>query len=268
MNDTKRSERGEAQIKAQAQGQFGPRAERYVTSHVHARGWSLARLVELVTPQPDWTALDIATGGGHTALAFAPHVARVVALDLTRDMLLAARRHAVERETADLTYVQAEAAFLPFPQATFHLVTCRIAAHHFPDVPAFVRQVARALKPGGHFALTDNVTPSDHDTARYLNAYERLRDPSHHWEYSLDDWHVFFHDAGLEVTHSEARRVYHDFDEWAERMSVSPANQTRLRAMLLQAPSGAHQALAPRHVGGRLEFNLQEAIVVGHRPTR
>ena len=69
------------------QQQFGAHAAAYATSTVHAKGASLGRLVELVKPQPQWQALDIATGAGHTAAAFAPHVARVVASDLTEEML-------------------------------------------------------------------------------------------------------------------------------------------------------------------------------------
>jgi len=46
---------------------------------MHAGGPSLARLIELANPKPSWRVLDIATGAGHTALAFAPLVARVTA---------------------------------------------------------------------------------------------------------------------------------------------------------------------------------------------
>ena len=64
--------------------QFGLNAERYVSSYDHSRGESLDRMVELVDPKPDWRALDIATGGGHTALAFAPRVREVVATEIFR----------------------------------------------------------------------------------------------------------------------------------------------------------------------------------------
>ena len=65
------------------QKQFGEHAEAYATSRVHAQGASLKRLVELIQPQADWRVLDVATAAGHTAYAFAPHVAHVTATDLT-----------------------------------------------------------------------------------------------------------------------------------------------------------------------------------------
>ena len=64
--------------KSLVQQQFGTHAAAYATSSVHAKGASLARLVELVRPEPHWQALDIATGAGHTAGAFAPRVARLL----------------------------------------------------------------------------------------------------------------------------------------------------------------------------------------------
>src|SRR5438067_595275 len=77
-------------IKDRVQAQFGPAAQSYVHSAGHARGDDLRRLVELARLSGDERVLDIATGGGHTALAFAPHVREVVASDLTPQMLAAA----------------------------------------------------------------------------------------------------------------------------------------------------------------------------------
>ncbi|MCP4428488.1 MAG: methyltransferase type 11, partial [Chloroflexi bacterium] len=67
--------------------QFGANAAAYATSKPHAKGASLARLVELTRPQPDWQMLDVATAAGHTAFIFAPHVAHVWATDITPEML-------------------------------------------------------------------------------------------------------------------------------------------------------------------------------------
>ena len=58
------------------QKKFGAAAADYATSTLHAEGESLARLIALIEPRSNWRVLDVATGAGHTALAFAPHVAR------------------------------------------------------------------------------------------------------------------------------------------------------------------------------------------------
>ena len=81
------SERQKAQVRAQ----FGPSAAAYVTSAGHATGPDLEQLLAWGRKRGAARVLDIATGGGHTALAFSRFTPSVVALDLTLPMLRAAR---------------------------------------------------------------------------------------------------------------------------------------------------------------------------------
>jgi ubiquinone/menaquinone biosynthesis C-methylase UbiE len=106
---------------------FGEFAAGYVTSKTHAKGSDLDRLIDIAQPRADWHALDIATGGGHTALKFAPHVARVVASDITPQMLEKAREFIQGQGVVNVTFKEADAENLPFEEAQFDLVTCRIA---------------------------------------------------------------------------------------------------------------------------------------------
>jgi ubiquinone/menaquinone biosynthesis C-methylase UbiE len=245
--------------------QFGRHAEAYLTSPSHARGHSLQRLLELCPPQPDWRVLDVATGAGHTALAFAPPVRQVVAADLTPEMLGVTRRQAESYGITNLDVTRAEATTLPFASATFDLITCRIAAHPFPAIAAAVRDMARACKPGGVVAIADNVVPLHSAAARYVNAFEKLRDPSHVRCYPLADWKGFFVAAGLEVVHTEEFRKPLDFDDWVSRANVVPADRIRLEVLLKQAPAYGREALTPGVEGGRITFYLSEALIIGRR---
>ena len=151
----------ENHAKAAIQEQFGKTAEAYVQSPTHANQPDLAQMVERAHLHGDEQVLDIATGGGHTALAFAPHVREVVATDLTPRMLDAARHFIQGQRIENVRFEPADAEALPFPDASFDIVTCRVAPHHFGDVQQFVREVARVLRVGGRFVLVDNVAPSD-----------------------------------------------------------------------------------------------------------
>src|SRR5438105_876268 len=164
--------------KSLVQEQFGATAAHYLTSKPHAKGKSLERLVELVQPQPAWRALDVATGAGHTAYAFAPHVARVWATDITEEMLALVRDEIAKRKLANVRVAYAKAESLPFEDESFELVTCRIAPHHFESIPRFLDEARRVLKRSGTFALVDNVVPEG-SVGDYINAFERFRDPSH-----------------------------------------------------------------------------------------
>lgn len=245
------------------QRQFGSAAEAYATSHVHAKGASLKRLVDLVRPRPDWKVLDVATGGGHTAFVFAPKVAHVIATDITKEMLEKAAALARERAVTNVSFEVADAESLPFPDRSFDLVTCRIAAHHFPNVGRFVAESARVLMRGGLLAVVDNIVPLGVEASTYVNQFERLRDPSHARCLSADEWAQAFAKASIALVHTEAAPKSLDFNDWTERMNVPPAVKDELLRMLREAPPEASAFLKPSFKEDTVRFTLHEAILVG-----
>ncbi len=244
--------------------QFGANAATYVTSLPHAKGASLSRLVELVQPQPQWQMLDIATATGHTAFIFAPHVAHVWATDITPEMLTLAQQQAAERGLTNVTVETADAEALPYADGRFDLVTCRIAPHHFGDVALFVREAARVLRPGGVLAVVDNIVPTG-PAGDYVNAFEKLRDPSHGRCLTLNEWLELYEAAGLTILQHETLTKQMNFDKWAARHNA--AMQRFLRAMLSEVHSEAAAFLQPALAEKGTTFILQEAIIIGQRPT-
>lgn len=187
------------QIKNQMRKQFSQNAEHYVTSSIHAQGEDLALLVASSQAAEHMSVLDIATGGGHVANALAPLVSRVTALDLTEGMLEAAARFIQGNGHENVDFVTGDAEHIPFPDNSFDLVTCRIAAHHFPDVSSFVSEAYRVTKPGGRLLFIDNVAPEQDELDRFYNDIEKRRDPSHVRAWRKTEWIGLLERVGYRV---------------------------------------------------------------------
>jgi ubiquinone/menaquinone biosynthesis C-methylase UbiE len=253
-------------IKNLVQEQFGAAAQGYVTSARHAKGADLRRLIELARPRGDERVLDVATGGGHTALAFAPHVREVVASDLTPRMLEAAETFIRGQGVANVRFERADAENLPFADASFDIVTARIAPHHFPNPQRFVQEAARVLRPGGLFLLDDNMAPEDAELDAFMNRFEQWRDPSHVRAHTLSEWSGWMAAAGLHVEQTDPlTSKRYDFADWTARMRMPDAERDALEAWLLAAPPRCAEFFEIVAEDGRMHSLAGYAAIIAAR---
>ena len=244
------------------QAQFGAIADAYVARPGHAGGDDLEQLAAWGRALSPTRVLDMATGGGHTALAFAPIARRVIACDVTEPMLRAARGLLRERGAASATCVAGDVDALPFGDGAFDLVTCRIAAHHFADVAAAVREVRRVLRPGGSFLLQDILGHDDGEAAAFITEVERRRDPSHVRAYRAVEWKAFLRAAGLTMMDSTVVAKGRPWDEWTTRTRMTPEARRDLEAFVLAAPERCRAAFDVRVGDGRVESFTDRMLLV------
>ena len=243
--------------------QFGAAAARYATSSYHRVSPDLEAMRAAVALGGSERVLDVGTGTGHTALAFAPHVAEVVGVDFTAAMLDEARRLAEEQGAGNARFDEGDALALPYEDDSFDLVTCRVCAHHFTDAARSVREVARVLRPGGTFLLVDSISPEDAAEDTFFNAIELLRDRSHVRNYRLSEWEAMFAAAGLTAEHVATFAVPLDFDEWVERIGTPEAEARRPACALPRRDGRGEAALRPAH---RRRVGLGRADRTGSGP--
>jgi len=186
------------------------RADAYRTSAIHSEGPDLDLVVAWCEPAAGVTVLDVATGGGHVARRLREAGATVVTVDPAPGM------------AADTT---APAEALPFADASFDSVACRVAAHHFSDVVTAVREMARVAKH--RVVICDNTFVSESSEEA-----DRVRDPSHVRNYSAPEWHSFFELAGLEVADEQFMQRPLEIQPWLDRTGTSLEDQARVRELL------------------------------------
>jgi SAM-dependent methyltransferase len=189
---------------------WSDRADAYRESATHAAGDDLDLVVAWCEPGPGVTVLDVATGGGHVARRLREAGAQVVTTDAAPGM---------EPDAI------APADHLPFADSSFDAVACRIAAHHFPDALAAVKEMARVARR--RVVICDNVFVSE--TSELA---DRLRDPSHVRNYGVAEWHSFFELAGLQVAAEEYMVRDTDLEDWLARTETPDVDRVQVRELL------------------------------------
>jgi len=189
---------------------WSERADAFRESKAHREGPDLDLLVEWAEPGEGVTALDVATGGGHVARRLRDAGCEVVSIDPAPGMQ---------------PTVVSRAEEIPFADESFDVVTCRIAAHHFEDVRAAVREMARVSRD--RVVVEDNLFGGDH-----VEQAEKLRDPTHVRCYTEDEWRDFFADAGLDVEAVERVERRQDFEAWVTRVETPEDDIARVRELL------------------------------------
>jgi len=239
-------------------------AANYSRSTFHASSARLQEVIDLARPRPGDLVLDVATGTGNTAFALAPHVRRVVGLDLTREMLEEARRVGAERGIGNADWVLGDALHLPFQDDTFDLYTVRAAPHHFADVDAFMAEAFRVLKPDHDAVFIDCAPPVP--ARDLLHEVEMRRDPSHVLSLTVDEWVAKLGSAGFEVETAEARELDWNYEEWMGNMAVGPELAAKLAELIESAKGEARAQLHPERRDGKLFHAYWHALIRAHKP--
>jgi len=255
---------------ADVRSMFGPAAANYATSRVHANYEELARLVQLAGPKPTDRVLDVATGTGNTAFAFAPFVAEVVAYDLTPGMLEQVRTGAAERGLTNVQPLLGDACAIPETMSGFDIVVARLAPHHFPSIDGFLAGCDHALRTGGKLLVSDTATPDDPDLNRQIDEIETLRDPSHVHNLTYGEWRAGFERHGIDVMKVDERADWAgehgdrmDFDIWVQRINTPAANRPELRRRFLEANPKLRAGLRIQLIGDKIAFGLPRITILG-----
>jgi SAM-dependent methyltransferase len=189
---------------------WSERAELYRRSEAHRVGADLDLIVEWA--EGARTALDVATGGGHVARRLREAGVEVVSCDPAPGM------------RAD---VVCRAEHLPFADASFDVVACRVAAHHFEDAGAAVREMARVA--ADRVLVVDNLYLGEREEEA-----DRLRDPTHVRNYTAEEWDGFFDAAGLRVEEVVRAEKRIELEPWLERAGCEGDEAARVRELLAE----------------------------------
>jgi ubiquinone/menaquinone biosynthesis C-methylase UbiE len=245
--------------------EFTRQASAYAASRSISDPERVARLVGMVAPSPDARALEVATGPGYVAFGFALVCREVVGVDLTGAPLEIAERGRQERGLTNVRFQLGDAEQLPFDDAAFDVVVCRLAFHHLEDSTIALREMVRVCRPDGKVAVEDLIASEHPERAAYHNRWENLRDPSHTRALPLSEHLRNFASTGLEVEDVRMDLTRQDAERWLERAYTPPERAAEVRALLARDAREDLSGTSPYWEDGRVFFHHRFATIVGRR---
>jgi ubiquinone/menaquinone biosynthesis C-methylase UbiE len=254
-------------VQQAARDQFERQSDRYGKSHILADTHDVAEGLLGVQFPAGATALDVATGGGHTAIFLAGQGLKVTAADISPAMLANAKKLAEEKGLSIKTARQ-EAEKFPQADASFDLVSCRVAAHHFSDREAFLRETCRVLKNGGCFLLIDGSVPDGEPVAEeWIHQVEKLRDPSHGHFLSPAAWAALCEKQGLQVVHCATTPFKQPDLEWYfQTAATSPEGREAVRELVINAPEAARRVFGIAEEDGKTIWWWPRLTLLAKKP--
>jgi len=253
-------------VQQAAQEQFARQSRNYGRSHILADVSDVGAALEKITLPPRARVLDVATGAGHTGLHLASLGHEVTCADIAAPMLDRVREAAQERGLTVETRQHAAEEF-PYADATFDLVTSRIAPHHFSSLESFIRETARVLKTDGWFLLIDGSVPDDEEEAEeWLHQIEKHRDPSHHRLLTPRAWTRLCEAHGLRVQSATLRPMKQPDLEWYfETAATSAENRKVVRELVATAPASARAVFRLAEEEGRIVWWWPRLTLIARR---
>jgi SAM-dependent methyltransferase len=227
----------------------------------------IRRLVAAANLVGSERVLDIATGPGYIAEAFAGSSREVVGVDLTDAMLAIAKERTRARGVANVSFRAADAQNLPFENGSFDVVVCRLALHHLLKPLQVLREMVRVCRTGGTVLVEDIYASELPERAAYQDRWEILRDPSHVRTLSLSELLLLFRDAGLETDAvTTAEDLTPEVDRWLATTKATPERAAEIRRLLEEDRLHDLSGTRPfQDATGRLFFHARTAILAGRK---
>jgi ubiquinone/menaquinone biosynthesis C-methylase UbiE len=224
---------------------------------------ALKLIVEFSGAGPDDTVLDVACGGGLVVCAFAKKVRHATGIDMTPAMLEQARKNQAAQGLSNVTWQLGDVLPLPYPDASFSIVTSRFAFHHFLEPLAVLKEMTRVAKPGGKVMVVDSAPAPERADA--FNRMERLRDPSHVRAMPADEHKSLYARAGLPEPRLTWYRLESEMETLIARSFPNPGDDDKIRALFRASLADDALGIQTRLVDGKIHYGFPVAVLVADR---
>jgi ubiquinone/menaquinone biosynthesis C-methylase UbiE len=222
---------------------------------------ALKLMVEFTGAGQDDTVLDVACGPGLVVCALAKVVCHATGIDLVPAMIEQARALQREKGLANVTWNVGDVLPLPYPDASFSIVTSRYAFHHFLDPGAVLAEMRRVCIPGGKVVVIDVIASPDPEKAAAYNRMEKLRDPSHVRGLTLVELEALFQQIWLPAPRKTFYRLEAELEGLLERSFPNPGDADTIRQMFVESLDNDGLGMGTHSQGDKIRFAYPIAML-------
>ena len=224
---------------------------------------SLKLLVDLTGAGPEDSMLDVACGPGQVVFAFSGVVRRATGIDIDPVMIERAQEAEEQKRICNTTWGVGDGHTLPFADASFSLVTCRYAMHHFREPHRVIEEMARVCMPRGRLALVDTVTTPER--AELFNAVERLLEPSTVRVLTFEELFRLAVGTGLRKLVRHFYLMEEELDTLLRESLPNPEDVPRVRQIVIDNLDCATLGIDMHRAGNEMRVVYPIAVIVGDK---
>lgn len=220
------------------------------------------QVVDLLKPAPGAHVLDLATHHGDTAIALAQAGCVVTAIDSSQKAIQKCNEILQEKNIANVTAMVMDAENLTFGDTKFDGATCRMAMHHFDDVPKALKQIASILKENAPVIIGDAISPDNRALGDFLMKIGRLRDETFKTLFTVDDWKKLLQENGLKLVDHKLTKDTRDATRWLERSPLSDEQKGRIHEAFLHSTQETKDYLKAKIIDGKIVEFTDDKILI------
>ena len=242
------------------QKQFNRQANDYAQTAQARDVRAMSGLVQLSRADGTSRSLDVACGPGRLTASFAQVVEHATGIDATENLLAIARTEAKELGVDNVTFIHGSAMDMPFADASFDVVSCRAAFHHFAEPAAILAEMVRVTAPSGRLLIADILGHDDATFGKNHDAIEQLCDASHVHCLSGGEFSEIFERAGLKVVKEHFGTMDYELDSWLAHGGPDELSEEKIRELMSSNQVDDETGLQIRSEGGAVKFTHQTVV--------
>lgn len=206
--------------------------------------------------------LEVAAGTCAFGRMIAPHVEKITELDVTNAMLSVGQKENEKAHIHNAEYVIGTAEKLPFENGSFDIVVSRLAFHHFVNADTVFKEMCRVVKSRGKIVIADMIARQE-PYRKTADNYERLRDPSHAYCLTENEFLTLAGKYGLSVLHNSVTEIPMNLNAWLNLTGTPQSIKDKITAAMLTNIQGENKTgFAPYLKDGQIMFNHEWELFI------